>query len=418
MLIIKKQNLQKAILLTLIFVFATAFAPMVGEDQRNYSVILFAVLAAPLIILMQLRVKNDLAWILISLGYATSVVLLKDNLESLTTLAYTFLLSMGYLAVAGGLQSGYIELRSVVRLLKWLIMLYAIVSILQLVASLADLPIPNLILSKGMWSYNSLAVEPSHAGRALAMTMLTYLLIVRKWGNRKGLADTLIKDIRVVGAFCVSVGLSGSATGLIGALFAILLSLAKRQIIIFAAILMLVWPMLTAIEVSSLQRALAFINALPIMDISTVVETDQSGAMRVMPLLIFLNKTSVFDISFWLGGGFGAISAYIEGDLVGAGDKVGAGFIPGYVMAFGVFGTVLFLYAFVFRFLERFTLPIFILWLILLSTSPWNSQLFWYGLMLLRIAYHFCNPQKIHPYKHPQTRTLHIDNFDRVGGGA
>lgn len=67
MIIIKKRNLHTVFLLMLIFIFATDFAPLVAEDQRNHLVIFFAAPAVPLILFSQLRVKNDLFWMLIAL---------------------------------------------------------------------------------------------------------------------------------------------------------------------------------------------------------------------------------------------------------------------------------------------------------------------------------------------------------------
>jgi hypothetical protein len=75
---------------------------------------------------------------------------------------------------------------------------------------------------------------------------------------------------------------------------------------------------------------------------------------------------------------------------VGVGeDAAMAGFIPGYIMITGIIGTVLFLRAYMFRFASLQTLPLILLWIPAVANSAWNSQIFWYSLLLLRAVHHF-----------------------------
>jgi hypothetical protein len=414
---ITRASVVRLVVLTLIFVFATAFAPLIGVDQRNYLVIFFSILSVPLIMFLRFRLKKELLLVIAALVYPWLVTLFKGTLGDLTTTGYTTLLATGYLAVVGGLRSGHIELESVRKLLKGLIFLYALVSVLQLLTSFAGLPVLNLILSKGVWSYNSLAVEPSHAGRAMAMTMLTYLMLSREWGDRAQFLNIFRKHGRTVGAFVVSIGLTGSATGVIAAPLAILLALSKRWIFVLSGLLLMAWPMLYLIDSPVVRRALMFMTAVPTMNITAIVAADQSGALRVLPVLLYLDKASIGDVNFWLGGGPGAISAYVKGELVGAGDLVAAGFIPGYLISYGVVGTLFFLYAFVFRFLTAFVLPIVVLWLFLFGVTAWNTQLFWFGLILLRVAHHFRHPHAAQRFV-PPLRFQEFHNFYRTDRGG
>lgn len=380
--------------LALIFVFATAFAPLVGDDQRNYLVILLAISSAPLMLHLRMGVGKDLVWIAVALLGPFLLTLENNESAEFTSLAYTGILATAYVAVARGLHSGHVTRDAIAKLLKTLILLYATFSVFQMTASLSGMPIPNLILSKGIWSYNSLAVEPSHAGRVLALSMLTYLILVRNENSEIGLRALLSKHKLVVVAFLMSTGLTGSVTGLIAATLAIMLVLSKFWTSVFAGVLFLAWPTLYMIDFLAFQRLTAFLAELHTMDITALVEADHSGAMRMMPLLLFLEEANPATLEFWFGGGLGAIASYVQGKLVGAGDLVGAGFIPGYVMAFGVVGTLLFLWAFLIRFLVSATRPVALLWAILFATSAWNSQLFWYGLMLVRIVHELQYVQK------------------------
>lgn len=376
--------------LGILFVFATAFAPFIGGDQRNYLVILTGLLAGPMILLFRLSLGADLIWVSVVALDLLMVVLLIGQGGDLSTIGYTAVFMLAYLAFIGGLRTHRIGVETILTLLKNLIYLFTAVSILQLITSFTGLPVLNQILTKGLWSYNSLAVEPSHAGRFLAITMLTYLILVRESRPSSGrIWDHLRSQKNVIAAFMVCIWLTGSALAIIAAPLALLFSFRTRWMVGLLVLISISWPLLYLIDVPVVQRALIFVTALPSMEIMTIVEADQSGALRVLPLLIFLEKASVTDVSFWLGGGIDAIRGYVQGELIGAGEAVGAGFIPGYIIAFGMVGTLLFLWAFVFRFLNIITLPIALLWILLFSSSAWNSQLLWYGLMLLRVAHYF-----------------------------
>ena len=381
--------------LALIFVFATALAIFIGSDQRNYLVIAFAALSLPLVVFLRRKLGQELILVLVALLPQFLVVVATGESGYMTTIMYTTLLSMAYLALAEGLRSGYVNREAMLTLLKRLIFAYAVVSVLQMSASLVGLPIPNLILSKGGWNYNSLAVEPSHAGRALALSMLTYFILSRTTTDKTGLRDFLLQHKLVVVAFLTSVGLTGSVTAILAAPAAIILTLSSAWRFVLAGLLLLSWPALQAVDLPALQRGSAFLSALPTMDIAALTEADSSGALRVIPMLLFLQKADPTTMEFWLGGGLGSIASYVQGELPGLGEEVvAAGFIPGYVIAFGVIGTLLFLWVFLFRFLSQATLPVVLLWSVLFATSAWNTQLFWYGLMLIRVTYHFQIIQK------------------------
>lgn len=389
----RAQVIQMAVLV-LLFIFATAFSLLVGEDQRNFLVIFCSLLSLPLLFFLRLKLGYDLIWIFLVFLPPFFVTLIQGSLEDFSTIGYTGLFAFAYLFVVEGLRSGYISRESIAKLLKLIIQLYALFSVLQMAASLAGLPEPNLILSKGLWSYNSLAVEPSHAGRALAITMLVFLIISREPTDTKSFAFLFIKNRTVLIAFLISISLTGSSTALVAAILAIILALSKKWMFVLVSILMLLWPTLYMVDLSSLQRSIDFLSVLPTMDASALIEADQSGAMRILPFIIFLEKADFLDIDVWFGGGLSAIAGYVQGELIGAGDLVAAGFTPGYIIAFGLLATLLFLWVFLLRFVTKSTLPVAMLWIVIFITSPWNSQLFWYGLMLMRVIYYFEYSQK------------------------
>lgn len=379
----------KAIVLTTLCIFATALAPVVGIDQRNYLVIALISLLGPVIFIARIPVGRESLWVMATMLYMLLVTLIVGRTEDISTIGFTGLFFLAYIAFSSALITGRATLANVLFLLRTLIIAYGVVSVLQMVTSLVGIPVPNAILSKGLWSYNSLAVEPSHAGRSLAITMLAYLILSRTYFGSIGVMKLLRRERIPLMAFLVSILLTGSSLAVMAAPLAIILALPSRWIVWLSGILIAAWPFLYAIDLPVVQRALAFLNALPSMDVAAIANAEQSGALRVIPLLVYIDKIQIDQISSWLGGGLAQIEYYVKGELIGAGDLVSAGFIPGYLISFGIFGTALFVYSFLGRYLSRGTVPFVLLWIFLFSTTAWNTQLFWYGLMLYRLIHHF-----------------------------
>ncbi len=358
--------------------------------QMNGLVILVAALAGPLILLFRLPVIADLYWAMIAVFYLLAVTLMLSGAQYFTSVGYTGMLALAFVAFSGALNTGLVPRERFRHLLRRLIQAYAVVSVLQLAASLAGLPVPNEISSKGLWSYNSLAVEPSHAARALACSMLAYLLLSRRDGRPPSIGQLWREEKSVLLAFFVSGALTGSTLAVGAMALTVLLALRLHWSVAGVAVLFFFWPLLLLVEIESVKRLTAFLMALPSMDILTISGADHSGAVRLMPLILFLQQMDLSAPSVWFGGGYEAIAFYVRGMMIGVDpDAAMAGFIPGYVMVCGFFGAALFLYAFVGRFLNRKTFPLVLLWILLLATSAWNTQIFWFSLMLIRAVHHF-----------------------------
>lgn len=384
---ISKANL---IAFTILGVLATAFAPLMGGDLRNYLVIAVLFLTPVLILTFRWPLWDTL-WLAAVLLYMMIVTVLTSALEDLSTVFYTLLFILSYLCFVSYLQTGRIERKSILRFLRILIFAFGIVSVIQMAASLAGLPVPNRLASKGMWSYNSLAVEPSHLGRVLSISMLAYLVLVRENADAAlSPARLLWRERKVVAAFLLSILLSGSSLAILSAPLALLFAFPKRWILVFSGAMVVIWPFVFLLDLPALQRGLIFLTALPSMDARELAAMDHSAFVRVAPVLVYFSKMDFSSAEFWFGGGVSAIRPFLWGEISGVAEsKLGAGFFPGYPLAFGFIGTFLMLSAFLLRFLHPATLAPAALWLMLFPFSAWNSQLFWYGLMLLRVVHHY-----------------------------
>lgn len=377
-------------IVVIVLTFGTAISPFILAGQKNGLVILACLLAGPLLVFARLPIGRDAFWAICAVLYFWTVEAVLGTRQDLITVGYTGLLALGYIAFCGALTTGLAQTFRFRHLLRRLVQAYAAVSILQMLTSLAGLPVPNLLLSKGLWSYNSLAVEPSHAARILAFAMLAYLLLSRRDGRPPSLRQLWRDEKWVLLAFVTSCILSGSSLAIGGLILTILLALRTHWMTIAACSLILAWPVLLAFQFESVERLTAFMEATTHMDLDMIVESDQSASVRIAPMLLFIDQMDIYSPSAWFGAGLGEIASYVRGRIPGVDpDVVMAGFFPGYIISVGFVGTALFLYAFVGRFFNRTTAPFVLLCFVMLSASAWNSQTFWFGLLMLRALHHF-----------------------------
>jgi hypothetical protein len=61
--------------------------------------------------------------------------------------------------------------------------------------------------------------------------------------------------------------------------------------------------------------------------------------------------------------------------------------LPGFGVVYGMIGLGLFLWTFALRFMNRITAPVAAFWLVFFFSSAWNTQVFWYGIILIYLAW-------------------------------
>lgn len=370
----------------ILIAFSTAFAPLIGGDQRNFLVIFTTFLAPLLVILFRLPLTRDALWVLILLLYLSSITLAYDGPSEMSSLVYTAMLAISYVCFASSLHSGLITRDSIITFLRRLILAFGIVSVLQMIASLGGLPVPNLIASKGLWSYNSLSVEPSHLGRVLPISILVYFVLLRgQPGIPNSTLRLLARERKVIAVYFVSILLSGSSLAALTAPLALLFAFPARWLIV----VMLCWPVIVLIDLPAFQRGLLFLSVLPTLDLQELAQTDHSATIRVAPALVYFDQMTPDNSEFWFGSGMSAIKVFFAGSIENVGTDIGAGFFPAFLIAFGVIGMGLTVWTFMLRFASFVTLPLISLWAIMFLTAGWNTQLFWYGFMMIRVLHFY-----------------------------
>ena len=365
--------------------YAVVVEMFVGAGFRNYLVLFAAVLGGILFVLLRLSLQRQAFWAFTLFSLMAISAFYQSGTGGLGSLALTLVYALGYFAIAGLLARVENKRTFVVSMMRGIIYAFAIVSVIQMITSLAGLPVPNLIASKGLWSHNSLAYEASQLGRVVGISMLCYLMLDRVTELSDQPVESLLVRSKVLVAFLITMLLSGSSLAFLAIVLVFGLSRSLVSIILIGAISLLIWPAVLMIDYEPLNRAINLLTSLGSLDLGQVLKAEHSGGVRIAPLLIYLKEASTAEPSFWFGYGSQGIAQFFQDKILGV-RSVGAPFMPGFAVIYGAVPTALLIWLFAIRKANRTTLPLVVFWAIFMWTSAWNTQVFWYGLIVIQLA--------------------------------
>lgn len=201
---------------------------------------------------------------------------------------------------------------SFLRIVKFVIMAYAICLVVQqafFIVGLKYMPLVNLM---GMPYYelfrlNTLAIEPSHAARLLTVYFYAFLkLLEYKNGGAPSFSLLWGEHRRLVLAFLYTMLAMGSGTAFVG-LGILALYFLRKQYVAYVVIFGFAFYMLVpVIDYEPLNRAMAVFNAAMSGDADLVRKTDHSASSRVNIILDTIKYLDLSDIDTWLGKGVNA----------------------------------------------------------------------------------------------------------------
>lgn len=275
-----------------------------------------------------------------------------------------------------------------IKILRFILLAYAIALIIQqcaLLAGFQTLPIINLtqFLDKGLGS-NALSGEPSSAARVITVAMFC---LVRMYEHHLGHKPT-VKELYHLAKYPVlgygwSILTIGSGTGFIALGLLALYFIQPKYICISLSTLAIVFVIIPYIEFIPLQRAYNTFLATLTLDKSVVIETDDSAAARVVPLINTLTNLDLFNWQTWFGHGVD----YIK-NMGGHTDQM----LARYIGCIGEYGLISFIVmqitvykCFIRKFLSLETL----FWIILFGATFGNIAYTWGVIMLMTAAKHF-----------------------------
>ncbi len=324
------------------------------------------------------------------LGFAFSIVFFPALMHSggtrWGTIFYSLMFCALFISYDRILRRGFLRIAVFVKIVRYLIILYAVVLIIQQICVLIGLPIFNLnnYDPAEPWKLNSLSAEPSHSARILGLLMLSYIL-GRRLSDRMTATPKVSRkqNIYVWLCFFWTMITMLSATSLIMIAIVMLTYIQKNRVhnYVFGLLLSSVVIFLLPDRLTGrvIDLSLAFLT----LDYVEVLRADHSGAMRVAPMLVLLDYVEVFSANGFFGNGVDSVGFFLSDYIWGIKEGASGGGLLALWYEYGVIA---------FSFFVLFTLKAtaavkapanFLIWFLLIFIAGVNSQMVWLAIILL-----------------------------------
>ena len=233
--------------------------------------------------------------------------LLKGEMR-FSTLGFLGMYLILYINYYSFIVKGTFTLEYFTKVLKYLIIAYAVVLIGQqmcVLVGLRNMPLLNLqnqfFLS--ITKLPSLSLEPSHSARILTFTMLAYLKCMEiKKGERISIQELFSPELRIViFSFLWSMLMMGSGTAFVGMGVLSLYFITRKTVIYIIPLIIGMFMLGQSMELKQMDRAVALAEAASTGSAEEAMAADGSGATRIIPVMNVFTKTDVTQLETWIG---------------------------------------------------------------------------------------------------------------------
>lgn len=233
--------------------------------------------------------------------------LLKGEMR-FSTLGFLGMYLILYINYYSFIVKGTFTLEYFTKVLKYLIIAYAVVLIGQqmcVLVGLRNMPLLNLqnqfFLS--ITKLPSLTLEPSHSARILTFTMLGYLRCMEIMkGKRISLQELFSPEQRIVTfSFLWSMLMMGSGTAFVGMGVLSFYFITRKTVIYIIPLIIGMFMLGQSMELKQMDRAVALAEAASTGSAEEAMAADGSGATRIIPVMNVFTKTDVTQLETWIG---------------------------------------------------------------------------------------------------------------------
>ena len=287
------------------------FVPIEGLTISPIKIGLMSVCV--IVFLCHIPFQSKVTWICLFYWSTCFIVSLRYSVR-FNTLGYLGLFLITYIVYYNLIYKGVFTLMQFKKLLRSLLIAYAIFLILQqifILLGISNFPPLNLVgnlLETQYYEWNrlpSLSCEPSHTARIISAAMLGYIrcLEIQK-GASVSLKSLFNKENRLVtSCYLWLTFMMGSGTGWVGFGIICIYFIQKRTFFYIIPLAIGIGAILYSGENKQFSRAINAAQATITGDVMQIVEADQSGAVRIVPLINTLLNTDLSQTESWLGKG-------------------------------------------------------------------------------------------------------------------
>jgi len=381
---------------------ATSFSFALGEGDRNLLLIGVMAISPITIILHNKLYQSD--FLLISFMVSIVAIPFINQPDSLrwSTVMYSMLFGFTFLAYKRLLYTSNFDIKHYRKLLKYLIYAYCFVLLTQQFSVLTGLPILNInnYYLDEPWKLNSLAAEPSHSARIVALLFYCYIVVKETIMQRKYNFTLDVKNDKLVWiSFLWTMLTMGSAAAILLIGFVLLRFINSLRLIAIIIGIVLFSNFMGFIAFERVSQLLMVISTL---DMDMLIALDHSASVRIVPLVIVFQTADITTINGWFGHGIDYVSTFLYLEFPGIPENYTGG---GLFQLWVEYGFVSFLLFVIFSFSSSYKKGEYLtilFWFMLVATSGVNSQIVWLTIILLMTNKYF--------YKTTTIKAIHANS--------
>lgn len=324
--------------------------------------------------------------------------LFNSSLFRLSSLLYTCMFVGTFLLFKKSIMTTNIRIEQMMHFLKFIIILYSIVLIIQQLSFLLNLPIINEAYggeNERSLKMNSLTIEPSNTGPIVTILLYVYIKLREyRTGCRLSLKQLFICERKLVMAY-IYICIGSFSVSCVFSLFVFLIYFVnfrhffQKNFSIICLSAIIVGIVIYALP-ELYERMSNLITAIITLDPQTIYEIDSSSSARLTPPIIYINEFSLLNSHVWLGYGMGyggahtfsVLSAQNVDEFTGMGGIIQTFFDNGLI-------TGMLLLYFMFKLCKGFTYALALFFLIIFLQFSLNSYVLWLFAFCMIIIDHY-----------------------------
>lgn len=290
----------------LLVLFCILFVPI---EQGGISLLKVGVMAlCPLVFLLKAPLITKALLLGMTYWLLCYFLSLFKGQMRFSTLGFLGMHIMMFITYYSLIAKGAFTLKDFTQTLKWIILAFGIILVLQqccLLVGIRNMPIINLQnqFYLGITKLPSLTLEPSHSARVLSALALGYWRCNELHiGRRLTLTDLFDNSHKwITLLFLWSMLTMGSGTAFVGLGILAVYFITPRTAVYIIPLLIGLSIIGNAMELTQMKRAILIAKATASGDAKKVQQTDGSAAVRVMPVLNTFTKLDLTKKETWIG---------------------------------------------------------------------------------------------------------------------
>ncbi|MBU3938887.1 hypothetical protein KJ942_05205 [bacterium] len=392
----KKNELSSLFLRIILVALAVSPAIGIGEGDRNLFLIGMMTISPIILIINRKFYRSDILIILFLVSIVLIPILYQPASMRWSTVMYSWMFGMTFVAYKQLLYKNYYSLEDYQKLLKLLIYAYFLVLLVQQFCVLTGLPIFNVsnYYPPEPWKLNSLSAEPSHSARIVALLMYSYI-VVKELGSEKKYDFRLNfkEDKWVWLGFLWTMLTMGSGTAFIFLLIVLSKFIRAKNLFALFVLFLIIVLFVNLMEISAFERMFKFLLSVFTLDIQTMITTDHSASIRIVPQIIVATMVDINTLDGWFGHGIDYTSTFLSNIMPGLQEGASGGGMFQVWVEYGFLSFIIFLIFSFFASYKKDEYITIVFWFLLVFMYGVNNQIVWLSITLLYTNKYFESKQ-------------------------